>query len=79
MNKLREDLRAGALGAAAGVFSIGITLLIARIDSYYAYLSWVEATSYGRYDEAVENLWWMHSPCGTLYFQSRHLSWSIVM
>jgi hypothetical protein len=54
-----EDLRAGTLGAAAGVFSVGVTLLIARIDSYYAYLSWLETTSDSQYYDRAEALWWI--------------------
>lgn len=59
MSKLLEDLRAGVLGGAAGVFSIGVILLIARVDSYYDYLSSFETTSFGRYGQGVENLWWI--------------------
>ena len=60
MNKLREDLRVGALGAVAGLFSISVTLLIARIDAYYAYISWLERTHYQEsYYQPVENLWWV--------------------
>jgi hypothetical protein len=59
VNKLKEDLRVGILGAAAGLFSICIPLLIARIDAYYAYLSWLEETNYNSYDRSVENLWWV--------------------
>ena len=39
MNKLNEDLRIGIMGAASGLFSSSLVLLIARIDTYYAYLS----------------------------------------
>src|SRR5215813_3334589 len=56
MNKLREDVRVGLLGAAAGLFSISVSLLIARIDAYYAYLSWLHEADY---DRGVENLWWV--------------------
>lgn len=60
MNKLREDLRVGLLGAAAGLFSISIVLMIARVDAYYVYLSWLhESTAYGPYDRGVETLWWV--------------------
>ena len=60
MSKLREDLRAGILGAAAGLFSISVALLIARIDAYYAYLSWLkEAHYYSTYEKGVEGLWWL--------------------
>ena len=60
MNKLREDLRVGLLGAAAGLFSISIPLMVARIDAFYAYLAWLDqTTTYGSYDKGVENLWWV--------------------
>ena len=39
MSKLREDLSIGLLGAAAGLFSSSVMLLIDRIDTYYASLS----------------------------------------
>lgn len=60
MNKLREDVRAGVLGAAAGLFAISVALLIARIDAYYAYLSWLHETDYRvSWGRGVENLWWV--------------------
>src|SRR6185503_1262255 len=60
MSKLREDLRVGILGAAAGLFSISIVLMIARVDSYYAYLSWLHETSnYNPYGRGAESLWWV--------------------
>lgn len=59
MSKLKDDLRVGILGAAAGLFSISVPLMIARIDAYYAYLSWLHETSYGTYDRGVESLWWV--------------------
>ena len=59
MSKLREDLRVGILGAAAGLLSISVALLIARIDAYYSYLSWIEPTNYSLYGEGVERLWWV--------------------
>ena len=59
MSKLSEDLRIGILGAAAGLFSISVVLLIARIDTYYTYLSWLEQTNYATYDKGVERLWWI--------------------
>jgi len=59
MNKLREDFRVGVLGAAAALFAISVVLLIARIDAYYAYLSWLRETSDGPYDRSVEDLWWI--------------------
>ena len=39
MSKLSEDAGIGLLGVAAGLFSSSITLLIARIDTYYTYLT----------------------------------------
>ena len=60
MSKLREDLRFGVLGAAAGLFSISVALLIGRIDAWYAYLSWVRETDhYSTYEKGVEGLWWL--------------------
>jgi len=59
VSKLKEDIRVGILGAAAGLFSISVTLMIARIDAYYAYLSWLKVTDYGAYERGVENLWWV--------------------
>jgi hypothetical protein len=59
MSKLREDLRVGVLGAAAGLFSISVALMIARIDTYYAYLSWLEETNYGDSYRQAEDLWWL--------------------
>lgn len=60
MNKLREDFRVGILGAAAGLFSISIPLMIARIDAFYAYLAWLDqTTTYNSHDRGVEDLWWI--------------------
>jgi hypothetical protein len=56
MNKLRRDLRVGTLGAAAGLFSVSVFLLIARIDAYYTYL---EDITYGPYERRVEDLSWL--------------------
>src|SRR5829696_5119918 len=58
VSKLREDLSIGLLGAAAGLFSSSMTLLIARIDAYYAYLSRIEEETYSGYG-GVEGLWWV--------------------
>ena len=58
MSKLREDLSVGLLGAAAGLFSTSITLLIARIDTYYAYLARIQEEGYRGY-ERVEGLFWI--------------------
>ena len=57
MNKLIEDLRIGILGAAAGLFSTGIALLIARIDAYYAYLSRIQEDGYINYERVDRLLW----------------------
>lgn len=59
MSNLKDDLRVGILGAAGGLFSISIVLLIARIDAYYTYLSWLNETNYATYDKGVERLWWL--------------------
>lgn len=58
MSKLSEDFRIGILGAAAGLFSTSITLLIGRIDHYYAYLASLDGTNYGAY-HTVRELWWV--------------------
>lgn len=58
MNKLSEDFRIGILGAAAGLFSTSITLLIARIDAYHTYLSRIGQETYSVY-EAVDRLEWV--------------------
>jgi len=57
MNKLRRDLRVVLSGACVGLFSSGLFLLAARIDSYYAYLKWIRASNYSGY-YGVEDLWW---------------------
>lgn len=57
MNKLLKDLRTGTLGAAAGLFSSSVILLVARIDSYYQYLALRDPADYGY--QGVEALWWM--------------------
>lgn len=60
MKKLKEDVRVGILGAAAGLFSFCVPLMIARIDAYYAYLSWLHAEHYtDTYYRAVEDLTWI--------------------
>ena len=59
MNKLSEDLRIGILGAAAGLFSSSVTLLIARIDTYYAYLARLRETNYYADVQSVERLSWI--------------------
>ena len=59
MSKLRRDLRIGLLGAVAGVFSVSMFLLVARIDSYYEYLAWIGQISHENYPRRVEDLWWI--------------------
>ena len=54
MSKLSEDVSIGILGVAAGLFSSSVTLLIARIDGYYA---WLRRLNYAH--ERVEDLWWV--------------------
>jgi hypothetical protein len=56
MNKLRRDIRLAMLGAAAGLFSVSVFLMAARIDAYYFYL---DEITYGPYERGVENLWWL--------------------
>jgi hypothetical protein len=58
VGKLAQDLRLGLLGAAAALFAGSVTLLIARIDTYYAYLTWMRETD-ARFDRGVEGLWWV--------------------
>jgi hypothetical protein len=58
VSKLSEDAGIGLLGVAAGLFSTSITLLIARIDAYYAYLSRIREATYVDY-ERVEGLLWI--------------------
>lgn len=57
MSKLREDLSIGLLGAAAGLFSSSLVLLIARIDAYYAYLSRIQEETYHGYERVKELSW----------------------
>ena len=59
MSKLREDLSIGILGGAAGLFSFSITLLVARIDAYYAYLSRLHEGAYDVYERGGERLDWI--------------------
>jgi hypothetical protein len=58
VSKLREDLSIGLLGAAAGLFSSSIILLVARIDTYYAYLSRTHSETYDAFNR-VEGLEWI--------------------
>ena len=60
MSKLREDLSIGLLGAAAGLFSSSIMLLIDRIDAHYAYLaSLKESTGQVCSVNFIRDLWWV--------------------
>lgn len=60
MTKLKEDFRIAILGGGAGLFSICVPLMVARIDAYYAFLSWLNETHYGEsYYKPVEDLWWV--------------------
>jgi hypothetical protein len=54
MSKLRADFRVAMLGAAGGLFSVSVFLLLGRIDTYYAYLE-----AYHEDYRPVENLWWI--------------------
>ena len=54
MRKLSEDFRIGTLGATAGLFSSSVTLLIARIETYYEWLHRTED-----YLRIQEDLWWI--------------------
>ena len=60
MSKIREDLRIGLLGAAAGLFSSSVLLLVDRIDTYYSYLAsrGVEAVQFC-YSSNLRELWWI--------------------
>ena len=56
MSKLFEDMRVAVLGAAVGLLSSGIFLMLARIDTYYEYLQEPSDREYYRF---IENLWWL--------------------
>ena len=56
MSKLRRDLRLAMAGACSGLFSVSVYLLLARVVSYYAYLT-VRGTDESSYYR-VEDLWW---------------------
>lgn len=58
VSKLTEDIRIATLGAAAGLLSSSVTLLVDRIDAYY---TWLETLNYGpaSYATGVERLWWL--------------------
>jgi len=59
MSKLRAEIRVAMLGAAAGLFSISVFLLIARIDAYYTYLEEMTYSEFTYYSRGVETLWWI--------------------
>ena len=60
MSKLREDLGIGLLGAAAGLFSSSVMLLIDRIDAHYSYLaSLEETTDQVCFVNMIRELWWI--------------------
>jgi len=56
MSKLIEDVRIATLGAAAALLSSSVTLLIDRIDTYYAFIG---GTYYASYESRVQELWWL--------------------
>ena len=59
MNNLKEDIRAVFLGATGGLFSFSVFLLVARVDTYYVYLSCVDENDYADFCRDVERLHWM--------------------
>ena len=59
MSKLYEDLRIGLLGAAAGLFSSSVSLLIDRIDTYYTYSKSFYETDHYCYELRIRALWWI--------------------
>ena len=59
MSKLREDLSIVLLGAAAGLFSSTITVLINHIDMYYAYLSAIDRSDRFYHERELRELWWI--------------------
>ena len=58
MGKLSADCRTAMLGAAGGIFTFSVFLLVERISSYYAYLSSVYREEYQNYS-GVDDLWWV--------------------
>ena len=56
MSKLLEDTRVAGLGAAVGLLSSSVFLMLARIDTYYEFL---EEGRAGEYIRFIENLWWL--------------------
>ena len=59
MSRLTEYARVGMLGAAGGLFSVSVFLLVARVDVYYSYLTSLEESNYVTYERGVEDLWWI--------------------
>jgi hypothetical protein len=60
MSKLRRDLRVALAGACCGLFGVSVFLLAERVDTYYAYLRWMEEIHYDvRYEARVEDLSWI--------------------
>ena len=59
MTNLRDDLRAAFLGATGGLFSFSVFLLVARVDTYYKFLSCLDENNSGDFCRNVENLRWM--------------------
>ena len=60
MGKLWRDARVALAGVCGGLFSVSVFLLAARVDSYYAYLTWREEIGYAdTYDRGVEDLSWI--------------------
>lgn len=79
MSKLREDLSIVLLGAAAGLFSSTITVLIDRINVYYAYLSAIDRSDCFYHERDSESFGGYCHPSGTWCSQSWPLAWSIVI
>ena len=59
MSKLSEDLRIGLLGAAAGLFSSSVTLLVDHVDAYYSSLSPIVEADQFCYQTGFTELWWI--------------------
>ncbi|HKO62124.1 MAG TPA: hypothetical protein VJV03_13250 [Pyrinomonadaceae bacterium] len=58
MKNLTDDIKAAFLGATGGLFSFSVFLLVARVDSYYAYLSCQRENNYADFCGNAENLLW---------------------
>ena len=59
MKKLRRDLTVAMAGACSGLFSVSVFLLAARVQTYYDFLRFREATNYDVSYNHVEDLWWV--------------------